>query len=288
MYNQRMQLNLLRHTPDLTITHGWEAIADFGHHKLTWLRKFIKLENGVPSHDCINYVVERLSPEGFRECFMNWTQDVMQSCPGDIIAIDGKTARGSRDRKNNKNHCTWACKQRLVLGQEATDDKSNEITAIKYDFKAVKHDYFEEVEKGHGRLETRRYWLTSNIDTLSDTNKWAGLKSIVMVERECIKDGVTSIDKRYFINSINPNAKTFAHAVRGHWGVENPLHWRLDVVLGDDASRIKKNHGATIMTSIRHLCMNLFQEEGSKISLAKKKRKSAWSDEYRAKVVFQQ
>ncbi len=109
-----------------------------------------------------------------------------------------------------------------------------------------------------------------------------------MVEREYIKDGVTSIDKRYFINSINPNAKIFAHAVRGHWGVENPLHWRLDVVLGDDASRIKKSHGATIMTSIRHLCMNLFQEEGSKISLAKKKRKSAWSDEYRAKVVFQQ
>ncbi len=241
----------------------------------------------------------------------------------------------------------WACKQRLVLGQEATDDKSNEITAIpkllkllelngcivtidamgcqksiakqiveqkgdyvfglkgnqgilheavndffttaiKYDFKAVKHDYFEEVDKGHGRLETRRYWVTSNIDTLPDTNKWARLKSIGMVERECIKDGVTSIDKRYFINSINPNAKTFAHAVRGHWGVENPLHWRLDVVLGDDASRIKKSHGATIMTSIRHLCMNFFQEEGSKISLAKKKRKSAWSDEYRAKVVFQQ
>jgi len=239
----------------------------------------------VPSHDCINYVVERLSPEGFRECFMSWTQDVMQSCHGDIIAIDGKTARGSRDRKNNKKPLhmvsAWACKQRLVLGQEATDDKSNEITAIpkllkllelngcivtidamgcqksiakqiveqkgdyvfglkgnqgilheavndffttaiKYDFKAVKHDYFEEVDKSHGRLETRRYWVTSNIDTLPDTNKWAGLKSIGMVERECIKDGVTSIDKHYFINSINPNAKTFAHAVRGHWGVETP------------------------------------------------------------------
>ncbi len=185
---------------------------------------------------------------------MSWTQDVMQSCHGDIIAIDGKTARGSRDRKNNKKPLhmvsAWACKQRLVLGQEATDDKSNEITAIpkllkllelngcivtidamgcqksiakqiveqkgdyvfglkgnqgilheavndffttaiKYDFKAVKHDYFEEVDKGHGRLETRRYWVTSNIDTLPDTNKWAGLKSIGMVEREYIKDGVT-------------------------------------------------------------------------------------------------
>lgn len=80
--------------------------------------------------------------------------------------------------------------------------------------------------------------------------------------------------------------KPFAHAVRGHWGVENPLHWRLDVVLGDDASGIRKGNGAAIMTSIRHLCMNLFEGEASSMSFAKKRHKAAWSDGYRAKVIF--
>ena len=88
------------------------------------------------------------------------------------------------------------------------------------------------------------------------------------------------------MNSIPAQAKPFAHAVRGHWGVENPLHWRLDVVFGDDASRIRKGHGPAIMTSIRQLCMNLFEREASAMSLAKKRRKAAWNDDYRAKVIF--
>ncbi len=112
------------------------------------------------------------------------------------------------------------------------------------------------------------------------------MQSIGMVERECLEKGIQSIDRRYFINSIPADAKRFASAVRGHWGIENPLHWRLDVVFGDDASRIRKGNGATIMTSIRHLCMNLFQQEPSSLSLAKKRRKAAWSDRYRAKVIF--
>ena len=86
-------------------------------------------------------------------------------------------------------------------------------------------------------------------------------------------------------NSIPAKAKPFATAVREHWGVENPLHWRLDVIFGDDSSRIKGN-AATIMTSVRHLCMNLFQREPSSLSLAKKKRKATWSDAYRSKVMF--
>ena len=96
----------------------------------------------------------------------------------------------------------------------------------------------------------------------------------------------TSIERRYFINSIPADAPRFAHAVRGHWGVENRLHWRLDVIFGEDASRIRKGHAPTIMTSLRHLCMNLFEQEPSSLSLAKKRRKAAWNDDYRAKVVF--
>jgi len=114
--------------------NGWEAIEEFGHEKLDWLRKFIPLKNGVPSHDCVNYVLARVSPELFRECFISWTRAVMNTLSDEVIALDGKTARGSRDTKNDENPLhmvsAWASEQRLVLGQVAIDDKSNEITAI--------------------------------------------------------------------------------------------------------------------------------------------------------------
>ena len=328
---------------------GWEAIEDFGKTKLNWLRQYVPLKNGVPSHDCIAYVLTRLSLSGFRQCFMSWTQAVTQQTRGEIIAVDGKTARGSRDRKNNRSPLhmvsAWACENRLVLGQEATQEKSNEITAIpkllsllelkgcivtldamgcqraivqqiideegdyviglkgnqgnlheavedffdeaqKQQFKGVSHDYREELDKDHGRLEIRRYWISDDLYSLPERQKWQGLRSIGMVERECWQGEHHTMERRYFINSIEARAATFAKAVRGHWGVENPLHWRLDVILGDDASRIRKGNGPAIMTSIRYLCMNLFEQEGSSISLAKKRRKAAWDDDYRAKVLF--
>ena len=99
-------------------------------------------------------------------------------------------------------------------------------------------------------------------------------------------DGHDAVEQRLFINSIPAEAKRFAHAVRGHWGVENRLHWRLDVVLREDASRIRKGDAPAILTSIRHLCMNLFEQEPSNLRLAQKRRKAAWDDDYRAKVIF--
>lgn len=106
----------------------------FGHEKSEWLRRFIPLKNGTPSHDCIVYVFARLSPEIFRDCFISWTEGVREKTEGEVIAIDGKTSRGSRDRKQGKSplhlFSAWACANRLVLGQEATAEKSNEVTAI--------------------------------------------------------------------------------------------------------------------------------------------------------------
>ena len=328
---------------------GWEAIEQFGKGKLGWLRQYIALKIGVPSHDCIAYVLSRVSPQKFRECFMSWAQAVTKETRGEVVAIDGKTAKGSRDRKHNRNPLhmvsAWACHNRLVLGQEVTQEKSNEITAIPkllallelkgclvtidamgcqraiaeqiidqggdyvlglkgnqgalheavedfftvaqaHHFTGVAHDFMEKVDKDHGRLEIRRYWITEELRTLPNNENWKGLRSIGMVERECLQGDTRTVEQRYFINSIPAQAKPFAHAVRGHWGVENPLHWRLDVVFGDDASRIRKGHGPAIMTSIRHLCMNLFEREASSMSLAKKRCKAAWNDNYRAKVIF--
>jgi predicted transposase YbfD/YdcC len=328
---------------------GWEDIADFGHNQLDWLRRFVPLKNGIPSHDCIAYVISRLSPKAFQECFISWTQSVTTQTEGELISVDGKTARGSRDRKNNKNPLhmvsAWSASNRLVLGQEVTEEKSNEITAIPKllallelkgcivsidamgcqrdiakqivdqggdyvlglkgnqgtlheavddyfttaqaaGFKQIKYDYVEEVENSHGRLETRRYWITDDLRTLPKTESWAGLRTIGMVEREYEEAGKRFQEKRFFINSIPPVAKTFAYAVRGHWGIENILHWRMDVVLREDASRIRKGNAPSIMTSIRHLVLNLFQKEPSKLSLAKKRKMAAWDGGFRDKVLF--
>lgn len=273
----------------------------------------------------------------------------MEQTEGEIIAVDGKTAKGSRERKHNRLPLhmvsAWACHNRLVLWQEATEEKSNEITAIPrllnllelkggivtidamgcqrkiaaqivdqegdyalglkgnqgslhevvkdyftaaahHQLEGVEQAYREEVDKDHGRLEVRRYWITEDLRTVPDPAQWSGLRSIGMVERECIQGDSRTLEQRCFINSIAANANVFAKAVRGHWGVENPLYWRLDVILGDDASRIRKGNGAAIMTSIRHLCLNLFERESSTLSMAKKRRKAAWDDSYRSKVLF--
>jgi predicted transposase YbfD/YdcC len=328
---------------------GWEAIEEFGREKLEWLRRFAPFKNGVPSHDCIANVIARLSPKGFQEGFRHWTQAVAKATGGEVIAVDGKTARGSRDRKRSRQPLhrvsAWASTNRLVLGQEATEEKSNEITAIpkllelleikgcivtidamgcqraiaeqivaqggdyvlglkgnqsnlqeavedffavaqKAAFAHVKHHYAEELDKDPGRLEVRRYWITEDLRTLPDTDRWVGLRSIGRVERTSVAGERQTVEQRYFISSLRADAQRFAHGVRGHWGVENRLHWRLDVVFGDDASRIRKGNAPAIMTSIRHLCMNLFDQEPSSLSLAKKRRKAAWNDDFRAKVVF--
>lgn len=98
---------------------GWEDIADFGRNQLDWLRRFIPLKNGIPSHDCIAYVISRLSPKGFQDCFINWTKAVYTQTEGKLVSVDGKTACGSRDRKNNKNPLhmvsAWCAANRLVL-----------------------------------------------------------------------------------------------------------------------------------------------------------------------------
>jgi predicted transposase YbfD/YdcC len=329
--------------------NGWEAIEDFGREKLDWLRQFAPFENGVPSHDGMANVIARLSPKGFQACWLSWTQSVAEITDGEVIAVDGKTARGSRDRRRGRQPLhmvsAWACANRLVLGQEATREKSNEITAIpkllellelkgclvtidamgcqsaiaaqivaqgaddvlglkgnqsalqkaveddwtvaqQADFAHVKADFTEELDKDHGRMEVRRDWITDDLRTLPNVARWTGLRRIGMVERTGVSHGQESLERRDFINSIAPDAARFAHAVREHWGVENRLHWRLDVIFGDDASRIRKGQAPAIMTSVRHLSMNLFDQEGSAIRLAKKRRKAAWNDDYRAKVVF--
>jgi predicted transposase YbfD/YdcC len=328
---------------------GWEAIEEFGEDKLDWLRKWIPLANGIPSHDCIARVISRLLPAQMTECFIAWTQSVAQITEGEVVAIDGKTARHSYNRKDNLGAIhmvsAWANKAGMSLGQLKTEAKSNEITAIpallelleikscivtidamgcqtdiakkiiekKADYVlAVKDnqkllheaivDYFEEAiasnnpnlcqlqrheetDAGHGRIETRRFYLSTYLDTLPEVARWKGLKSIGMVESERIVKGETSVERRHFICSLT-EVKPFAHAVRAHWGVENSLHWVLDVTFKEDDSRIHKGYAPENFNIIRQLSINLLKKEPSKLSIKRKRFRASLSDKFREDIVF--
>ena len=328
---------------------GWEAIERFGHAKLDWLRRFVPMANGIPSHDTVAWVMARLSPTQFQSFFVGWVQSLSQISHGEIISIDGKTARRSYDKKRSKGAIhmvsAWASLNQVSMGQVMTDEKSNEITAIpallelleiqgglvtidamgcqtaiaeqivdqkadyalavkgnqgllfeaiddyftqalEHTFAHVDHEFFETIDKGHGRIDQRRYWLVSDLSTLPDKQRWKQLSAIGMVERTCRQNGRVSVERRYYILSFDRDVERFAQAVRCHWGVENKLHWVLDVVFREDDSRIRRDHAPANFNTMRQTCLNLLRKESSKISLKQKRFKAALNDVYRAKLLF--
>ena len=328
---------------------GWEAIEQFGKDKEGWLKKWIGLENGIPSHDCIARVIARIEPAKMTECFIAWVQDITKLTLGEIVAIDGKTARHSYNRKDNLGAIhmvsAWANQAGLSLGQVKTEAKSNEITAIPVllDMLEIKGciitidamgcqtdiaekivekqadyvlavkgnqkllheavtDYFEaaiaankpalcqlqfqaETNTGHGRIETRRCYLSTCLDTLPDVVRWKGLTSIGMVESERFINGELSIERRHYICTLT-DVKPFAQAARAHWGVENSLHWVLDVTFREDDSRIRTGYAPENFNVIRQLAINLLKKENSKLSIKRKRFRAALSDQFREKVIF--
>lgn len=325
---------------------GYEAIEEFGKNKQQWLKGFLPLKNGIPSHDCIRYTLIRLPSEQLQSAFIAWVNAIKETLP-EVIAVDGKTSKGSQKKGLAGLHMVsaWGASNRLVLGQEVTEEKSNEITAIpallkllelencivtidamgcqlniaeqiieqkadyvlglkgnqgllhkevkdhfkgaiESQFKDIPHSYHKEVDKKHGRHDSRQCWVLDAPDTLHRAEKWKGLKSLGMVQRESSIGDKTTVETRYFIGSIQADAKVFSTAVRSHWGVENSLHWCLDVTFREDDSRIRTGHAPACMSTFRHICLNLLQKETSKLSIKKKRLKSAWNDRFRLKVLF--
>jgi len=159
---------------------------------------------------------------------------------------------------------------------------------VKLFFESQKHnvsqddcvDCYETIEKGHGRVETRRYGITDNIAWLDNTENWKGLHSIGYVESERYLNGQSSCETRYFICSIKPDAKRFAHAVRQHWAIENNLHWQLDVTFDEDKLRARINNAAQNLAVVRRFVLNILKQDTSKGSLKGKRKKAGWSDLY--------
>ncbi len=152
-------------------------------------------------------------------------------------------------------------------------------------FKDMPHDYYETIDGDHGRIETRRYWTTS-ANWLLEKEQWQDLSTIVMTQRECYQEGVTSLEYRYYITSMKNNAREIARAVRGHWGIENGLHWVLDIAFREDESRIRKDHAPANFAILRHMALNLLKQENSKRRSIKTKRlKAGWDMKYLGRVL---
>jgi predicted transposase YbfD/YdcC len=316
---------------------GAVDMALFAEAKEPFLRSFLTLANGLPSHDTFSRLFRNLDPDQFRDSFQRFMAQFSEQLQG-VVAIDGKVLRRSFDRVSGKSALhmvsAWGSEQRLVLAQIATDAKSNEITAVPKLLRMLtlkgaivttdalncqraiaeqiveqKGDYAlalkgnqgalyddvvlllddpelkastsaPEVEADHGRIETRTATVSADINWLQKQHQWPGLKAIGKVVRVRQTAEKTTTETAYYLLSRVLAPQRFNQVVRQHWGVENSLHWRLDVVMNEDQDRTRMGHGPHNLAVLRHMAINAMQKEGSKGSLRGKFKRAGWDDDY--------
>lgn len=330
----------------------------WGDEKLGFLRRFQPYARGIPSHDTLCDVIAAIDPELFKTCFLSWVEDLRadtitaDTTAPNAIAIDGKTSRRSHARSKGRlplhTVSAWATRQRLVLGQEAVAEKSNEITAIPLllqrldltgalvtiDAMGTQADIAQTILDGggdyvlslkanwpatctevetlfanpppdlpilrsttndadHGRIETRHHAVCHDIGWLFSARRhpgefrFPGLAAIGMIACETERDGKVSHERRYYLCSTKLDAETFARVVRGHWGIENRLHWVLDVVFRDDLARLRSGHGPANMAVIKHTALNLLTQARPITSLKNRRKKAGWNQDYLEKIINQ-
>ena len=193
-----------------------------------------------------------------------------------------------------------------AIAEKIIQEKGDYILALKGNQGTLKEDvelFFEEVEeiqaattrfdycktldKDHGRIESREYWVTTDIDWLYGKEKWKGLKSLCMMKSKRTVGEHTSVESLFYISSLDLKAKEIGKMIRSHWGVENSLHWVLDVAFREDECRKRKDNSAENFAVLRHITLNLLkQEKTCKRSIAGKRLLAGWDQSYMEKILF--
>lgn len=154
-------------------------------------------------------------------------------------------------------------------------------------FKGVAHQQFEQIEKGHGRIEERYYRQIKINDWLTEAENWKDLTTIIEVRRVRHCNNKKSEETQYYISSLPLDAERAGHTIRSHWAIENSAHWVLDVTFSEDNSRIRRHHAPENMAAIRRFVMNLAKINTTlKTSMKRKRQMAGWDDEVRAKLLF--
>jgi predicted transposase YbfD/YdcC len=331
---------------------GPTAIALWGNAQEQWLKRHLRLPNGIPSRDTIGRVLQALKPSAFQQCFVAWLTSLGEAASQQKdqegksarqIAIDGKCLRRSHDHGHGLGPLylvnAWATEQGIALGQLAAEEKSNEITAIpqlldqldvtgavvaidaagcqkniadgivsgggdfvlalkgnqetlhrevtglfdkllKEDFRGVAVSRHQERECGHGRTEERDYYQISVPTNFPESEKWAGLKTFGLAIRRCTQKGKETVEKRYYISSLRRHGRRFAGYVRGHWGIENTLHWVLDMTFREDENRVRERRLADNLGWLRRLALTLLKQHPGRQSIVMKRRLAGWSVDF--------
>lgn len=334
---------------------GPQAIGIWAQQHEPWLRRYLSLPNGVPSHDTVGRLLAMLKPSAFQTCFQAWINnlrnrpaDASDQAAYEVVAIDGKALRRSHDRKRSLGPLfmvsAWSVERGISLGQLATEEKSNEITAIpqlldqinvqgatvtidaagcqkkiaakiierggeyvlslkgnqsklrqaveawimkhmENDFADVTVRHHVETVKGHGRVDTVEYFQLSAPKSLPGFSRWRGLRTIGVAIRTSDQGEQQTVEVRYFISSLRLGVRRFAHAIRGHWAIENTLHWCLDVTFREDESRVRDRHAADNLAWLKRFAISLLKQQTDKESIAMRRRKAGWNVDYLMQVL---
>ena len=327
-------------------------IVEFADGNENWIKNYVELPEGIPSHDTITRVFSLIDKNVFCMMFTKWTQSLQKrSGEGEkkenkVIAIDGKSLCGSLG-SNLKGMAhmlhAWSVENGLCLGQQAVKDKSNEITAMspllkmldlkgcivtadaihshkgtaktiveqggdyvlpikdneknfkeeietlfqdafKNDFRGIDSDEYETLEKGHGRIEYRKYWMI-DAEELPSAEEWASLKSVGFCIRERTIKGKTTKEEAFFATSLELDAKLFSQVVRNHWQIENKLHWVIDVTFREDKQRYRDKTMAQNLSCLRKIAFNILKKDLRKSSLKSKRLRAASNMAYREEIL---
>ena len=275
---------------------GWEEIEDFAKGQEAYLRKYLELKNGIPSHDTIQRAMGMIRTEQLQQLQLKW-QELLNSNEGElikkIICIDGKTMRSNRNGEKKANHIVsaWSREDGYCLGQKTVDAKSNEITAIPevldaieikgqvvtIDAMGTQTAIAEKIKERRAdyvlALKGNQGTLYEDVKWLSQKKNWKGIKSIGMEEKTIQKKGKEEKEYRYYISSLKADVELFARAVRGHWAVES-MHWQLDVTFREDANHTLDKIAAQNQNVIRKWCLSilkLLEIRGKKMSMQRKR-----------------